>query len=82
MSAVTHLVMTGLSKKVIEKARIICLNKKLSNENKDVDSSTSPLCKSVLLAGNQHIQQANFVAGLWKRSIISTPDIPTFFIHN
>ena len=82
MSAITHLVMTGLSKKVTEKARIIYLNKKLCNENKDVDSSTSPLCKYVLLAGNQHIQQANFIAGLWKRSIISTPDIPTFFIHD
>ena len=35
----------------------------------------------VLHAGNQHSQQASFVAGLWKRNIISTPNIPTFCIH-
>ena len=67
--------------KNVDETRIIYFSKKLRNENKDVDSSTLPQCKSVLHTGNQHSQQGNFVGGLWKQKIISTPDFPTFCIH-
>ena len=62
----------------VNAARYKIFSRKFANEEKTVDMSALPPCESVL---RLHCQRANYLAGIWKRSVISQSSIPSSVYH-
>ena len=71
-------VLYGCRKKNVNQARYYLFQRKYRRDEKIIDLSILPPCKSVLLL---HANRANYVAKIWKRSEepqLQTPDIDIY----
>jgi len=60
-------------KQEVNEARYELFHKKYQNYDKAVDMSTLPPCLDVL---KLHILRSQYIAALWKRALISKPELP------
>ena len=66
------------AKKDMNEAQFVKYRSKYQNENKIVDISDLPPCRSVLLL---HSKRPNYVASVWKRSLEANFELPNISDH-
>ena len=68
----------GSKSKDVNKLRYKLFNRKYVKEDKIIDLSLRPPCRSVL---QLHIRRANFVAAIWRRSVEAMVAVPPITLH-
>ena len=67
----------GSRKKIVNDVRYELFNKKYARENEVIDLSLIPPCQSTLML---HLRRSNYVASIWKKSLLARFDLPD--VHN